>query len=142
MAAIRMALHKTLNRIELALPSHLRPYWNHECGPKTIFFWAPWIKWGLVIAGLSDMTRPAELLSVPQSAVLGVSGFIWSRYCFVIIPKNFNLFAVNFFVGCCGTTQLVRIWLYQKSLQEKGAAQPTDLVSRKPAGTQGCDSLK
>lgn len=28
----------------------------------------------------------------------------------MIIPKNWALFAVNFFLGICGTTQLVRIW--------------------------------
>ncbi|TSK17765.1 Mitochondrial pyruvate carrier 2 [Bagarius yarrelli] len=38
------------------------------------------------------------------------AGFIWSRYCLVIIPKNWALFAVNFFLGLCGSIQLIRIW--------------------------------
>lgn len=37
-------------------------------------------------------------------------GLIWSRYSLVIIPKNWNLFAVNFFVGSAGASQLYRIW--------------------------------
>lgn len=30
----------------------------------------------------------------------------------MIIPKNWSLFAVNFFVGCAGGSQLFRIWRY------------------------------
>lgn len=37
-------------------------------------------------------------------------GLIWSRYSLVIIPKNWNLFCVNFFVGGAGASQLFRIW--------------------------------
>lgn len=40
------------------------------------------------------------------------TGLIWSRYSLVIIPKNWSLFAVNFFVGCAGGSQLFRIWRY------------------------------
>ena len=39
-------------------------------GPKTVFFWAPLMKWGLVAAGLKDLGRPADKLSVSQN--LGV----------------------------------------------------------------------
>ncbi|KAG5268013.1 hypothetical protein AALO_G00228520 [Alosa alosa] len=78
--------------------------------PKTVFFWAPWVKWGLVIAGISDFTRPAEKLSTYQSAVLTTTGFIWARYSLVIIPRVWNLFAVNSFLGLAGSFQLFRIW--------------------------------
>ncbi|XP_067584660.1 mitochondrial pyruvate carrier 2 isoform X1 [Pseudorca crassidens] len=88
-------------------------------GPKTIFFWAPIMKWGLVCAGLADMARPAEKLSTAQSAVLMATGFIWSRYSLVIIPKNWSLFAVNFFVGTAGASQLFRIWRYNQGLKAK-----------------------
>ena len=36
-------------------------------GPKTVFFWAPLMKWCLVAAGLKDLNRPAEKLSVSQN---------------------------------------------------------------------------
>ncbi|XP_030900872.2 mitochondrial pyruvate carrier 2 isoform X1 [Melopsittacus undulatus] len=88
-------------------------------GPKTVFFWAPLMKWGLVCAGMADMTRPAEKLSTAQSAVLMATGLIWSRYSLVIIPKNWSLFAVNFFVGCAGGSQLYRIWRYNQELKAK-----------------------
>ncbi len=36
-------------------------------GPKTVFFWAPIMKWCLVAAGVKDLSRPAEKLSVSQN---------------------------------------------------------------------------
>ncbi|XP_040912756.1 mitochondrial pyruvate carrier 2b [Toxotes jaculatrix] len=125
MAALRASYHRILDRIEHILPAKLRPIYNHPAGPKTVFFWAPVFKWGLVVAGLADMTRPAEKLSTSQSAVLTATGLIWSRYSLVIIPKNWNLFAVNFFVGSAGASQLYRIWRYEqdKKAQAKEAAE-------------------
>ncbi|XP_026151707.1 mitochondrial pyruvate carrier 2b [Mastacembelus armatus] len=125
MAALRVSYHRILDRIEHMLPAKLRPFYNHPAGPKTVFFWAPVFKWGLVMAGLADMTRPAEKLSTSQSFVLTATGLIWSRYSLVIIPKNWNLFAVNFFLGCAGGSQLYRIWRYKqdKKAEAKTAAE-------------------
>ncbi|RXN00361.1 Mitochondrial pyruvate carrier 2 [Acipenser ruthenus] len=88
---LRASYHRLMNKIEFILPVKLRPLYNHP-------------------AGLADMTRPAEKLSTSQSAVLTATGLIWSRYSLVIIPKNWSLFAVNFFLGCAGGSQLYRIW--------------------------------
>ncbi|GAW03311.1 UPF0041 protein [Lentinula edodes] len=44
---------------------------------------------------------------------LTATGFIWVRYSFVIIPVNYSLAAVNFFVGLSGITQLGRIAHHQ-----------------------------
>lgn len=123
MAALRASYHRILDRVEHMLPAKLRPMYNHPAGPKTVFFWAPMFKWGLVAAGFADMTRPAEKLSTSQSAVLTATGLIWSRYSLVIIPKNWNLFCVNFFLGCCGGSQLFRIWRYNQALKAKEAEQ-------------------
>uniref|UniRef100_A0A3P8XAQ7 Mitochondrial pyruvate carrier n=1 Tax=Esox lucius TaxID=8010 RepID=A0A3P8XAQ7_ESOLU len=111
LVGVRASYHRILNNIELRLPAKLRPFYNHPAGPKTVFFWAPVCKWGLIMAGLADMARPADKLSVSQSAVLMVTGVIWSRYSLVIIPKNWGLFFVNSFVGLAGANQLVRIWI-------------------------------
>lgn len=104
--------------------SWLRPdsLYNHVAGPKTIFFWSPVFKWGLVIAGLSDLRRPADQLSVSQSASLAATGFIWSRYSLVIIPKNWGLFSVNLAVGCSQLVQLLRAYNYQREQNAKEAA--------------------
>lgn len=80
-------------------------------GPKTVFFWAPLMKWCLVGAGLKDLSRPADKLSISQNLgesqckrlfsienstmiALATTGFIWVRYSVVIIPVNYSLAAV------------------------------------------------
>lgn len=91
-------------------------YMNSETGPKTVHFWAPVMKWALVIAGISDFARPVETLSGTQNAALFATGFIWTRWCLIIKPKNYLLASVNFFLGCTASVQLSRIIMYQKSL--------------------------
>ncbi|XP_011185003.1 mitochondrial pyruvate carrier 2 [Zeugodacus cucurbitae] len=101
------------------VPNSLRPLWEHPAGPKTIFFWAPLCKWVLVIAGIGDMSRPAEALSVNQCAVLATTGVIWSRYSLIIIPKNYSLFVVNMFVASTQLYQVARALNYRYSLKDK-----------------------
>ena len=45
-------------------------------------------QWGLALAGASDFTRPAESLSLSQNLALSATGAIWTRWCFVIKPRN------------------------------------------------------
>ena len=87
-----------------------------------------------MIAGLADVARPANRLSLTQSTALAATGThvcvcekahahtlcmhvwctyvgsIWARYSLVIIPKNWNLFYVNIFVAVTGFYQLFRIY--------------------------------
>ena len=100
------------------LPSPVRRYLYTPAGPLTIFFWAPAFKWALVIAGLADLARPAEKLSMRQSTALALTGFIWSRYSMVVIPRNWLLFAVNLFLGGTGLTQMSRVLVYNRSLKK------------------------
>lgn len=60
--------------------SRFQSFLNHPAGPKTVFFWAPLFKWALVAAGVKDLTRPAEKLSVSQNVALATTGVIWVRY--------------------------------------------------------------
>jgi len=62
-------------------------------GPTTIFFWAPLFKWGLVIAGLGDLKRPAHSVSLRQTASLMVTGAIWSR-CNITTCLQFYLLRI------------------------------------------------
>lgn len=104
---------------EKFVPAKFQPAWNHPAGPKTIFFWAPTMKWCLVIAGIGDINRPAEKLSTFQSSALAATGLIWSRYSLVITPKNWNLFCVNIFVAATGLYQLGKIFMYHQKLKEQ-----------------------
>lgn len=108
---------KTISIVDKLVPAKLQPVWNHPAGPKTVFFWAPTIKWGLVIAGIGDLQRPAEKISIGQTSALAATGVIWCRYSLVIIPKNYTLFSVNFFVAITQLYQLSRAIRYQRSQQ-------------------------
>ncbi|KAK0167861.1 hypothetical protein PV327_001716 [Microctonus hyperodae] len=103
------------------VPEKFQPLWNHPAGPQTIFFWAPVFKWGLVIAGLGDLQRPADKISISQSAALGATGIIWTRYSLAITPKNWSLFSVNLFVAFTALYQVTRAIKYQRELQLKEA---------------------
>ncbi|KAH6630454.1 hypothetical protein B0J18DRAFT_362908 [Chaetomium sp. MPI-SDFR-AT-0129] len=89
--------------------------WDSPVGVKTVHFWAPVMKWALVIAGISDLARPAEKLSLTQNAALTSTGIIWTRWCLIIKPKNYLLAAVNFFLGMVGVVQCSRIFLHRQS---------------------------
>ncbi|EPS36888.1 hypothetical protein H072_9483 [Dactylellina haptotyla CBS 200.50] len=75
--------------------------WNSEVGLKTVHFWAPVMKWGLVIAGISDFYRPPEKLSLTQNLALTATG----------------LAAVNFFLAGVGTVQVSRILMHEREQQ-------------------------
>ena len=94
------------------------------------------MKWGMVLAGASDFSRPAESLSLTQNAALMSTGAIWTRWCFVIRPKNIALAAVNFLVFLVGGTQVARIYMYNQSLkntegQAKGEMQDVKNTAQK-----------
>jgi mitochondrial pyruvate carrier 2 len=72
-----------------AQQSWFRRMWDSPIGFKTVHFWAPVLKWALVLAGVSDFARPAEKLSLTQNGALTATGLIWTRWCFVITPKNY-----------------------------------------------------
>ncbi|KAI8959726.1 UPF0041-domain-containing protein [Daldinia sp. FL1419] len=118
---------------EAASQSWTQRMWNSPVGVKTVHFWAPVMKWAIVIAGVSDFARPAEKLSLTQNGALTATGLIWTRWCFVISPRNVLLATVNFFLGCVGIIQLGRIAMYRRSQKnlsapEAAAAQAKEAV--------------
>ncbi|KAI4123014.1 MAG: hypothetical protein LQ341_007245 [Variospora aurantia] len=97
--------------------------WNSPVGFKTVHFWAPVMKWALVLAGVSDFYRPAEKLSLTQNLALTATGAIWTRWCLIIKPRNVLLAAVNFFLGCVGVVQVSRILTWQQSVKNGTAPE-------------------
>merc|ERR1719230_2045872 len=96
-----------------SLSAKLKASLDHPAGIKTIHFWAPAWKWMLVFATVGDYFRPANKLSIRQSASLTATGIIWSRYSFVIVPVNYTLFSVNAALGTTGLFQIFRILSYR-----------------------------
>mmetsp|Transcript_3948 Transcript_3948/g.6904 ORF Transcript_3948/g.6904 Transcript_3948/m.6904 type:complete len:115 (-) Transcript_3948:1056-1400(-) len=103
-----------------AFGARFKAFMDHPAGPRTVFFWAPTMKWGLVIAGLADINRPVEKISVAQNLALATTGLIWTRWSFVITPKNYNLAFVNIFVGATGLYQISRVLKHKY-----GSSEPT-----------------
>lgn len=108
--------------------SWLKKMWDSPIGIKTVHFWAPVMKWSIVLAGVSDFYRPAEKLSLTQNLALTCTGLIWTRWCFVIKPRNLLLATVNFFLGLVGVVQVSRILVYkyktdQNSTQIEGPVE-------------------
>ena len=86
------------------------------------------MKWALVLAGLKDINRPVEQVSMAQTTALATTGVIWARYCTQITPKNWNLLAVNVFVGMTGIYTLGRVYKHNKA-KAAGAEQQTAPVT-------------
>lgn len=82
-----------------------------------------------MIAGLNDLRRPADQLSIGQCGSLVATGVIWSRYSLVIIPKNYGLFSVNVFVALTQIAQLYRAFTFQKKVEEKSALPESEKSS-------------
>ncbi|EGV65805.1 Mitochondrial pyruvate carrier subunit [Yamadazyma tenuis] len=109
-----------------ATGSKFQRFLQSETGPKTVHFWAPVMKWSLVIAGANDMQRPVEKLSGTQQIALFSTGVIWTRWAgFVIKPRNPLLASVNFFLGGVAGYQLYRIISYRNAAGDS----PKEIVS-------------
>lgn len=76
-----------------------------------------------MLAGAADFARPASSLSISQNVALSCTGLIWTRWCFVIKPRNLFLASVNFSVALVGLTQIGRVVAYQRSLTPEERAK-------------------
>ncbi|BGP14798.1 hypothetical protein JCM10213v2_002753 [Rhodosporidiobolus nylandii] len=85
---------------------------------------------GLVAAGLKDLSRPAEVISVPQNLALTATGLIWVRYSFVITPVNYSLAAVNTFVAGTGIMSLYRAWDWRQKSPAEQAKIKAELAAQ------------
>ncbi|GFR45676.1 hypothetical protein Agub_g7090, partial [Astrephomene gubernaculifera] len=116
--------HPTLGCLtpnNMTIGQKLKAFWNHPAGPKTIHFWAPTFKWGISLANIADINRPADKISLPQQCAITATGVIWSRYSTQITPVNYNLLAVNAFMALTGGYQLFRKISYDMAQQTPAA---------------------
>ncbi len=86
------------------------------------------IQWSIVLAGVSDFSRPAENLSLTQNVALTCTGAIWTRWCFIIKPQNI-LYVLHYlrsrersvadstgFLAWRPLTSSLAVWASRKSL--------------------------
>ena len=69
---------------------------NSPIGPKTVHFWGPAANWGLVIAGLLDANKPAEMISERMTATLFIYSCLFMRFAVRVQPRNMMLFSCHF----------------------------------------------
>ena len=125
------ALKLSTLRRKMSFAASARSFWNHPAGPKTIFFWAPTMKWGITAANVKDFSRPPELLSVPQQTAVTVTGLIWCKYALDITPVNYNLMAVNMVMAATGSYQLYRRFMHDSEVAARAAKTPSALEGEK-----------
>jgi len=124
----------------VAEQSWAKRLWDSPIGIKTVHFWAPIMKWALVLAGISDFYRPAEKLSLTQNVALTCTGLIWTRWCLIIKPRNIMLASVNFFLGLVGVVQVSRILNYNYS--QKKLTTPQQVEAAKDSVVDSAKGLK
>ena len=62
------------------------------------------------------------------------TGLIWTRWCFIIKPRNVFLASVNFLLFCVGATQVSRVLSYQSEL--KGQTLGQNLAEKAEQGKE------
>lgn len=73
-----------------------------------VFFWAPTFKWMITISNIGDLEKPAHLISTNQQLAIFTTGIIWCKYSLSVVPINYNLMIVNFFMSLSSAFQLYR----------------------------------
>ena len=79
----------------MAAPSAFQAWVNSPAGPKTTHFWGPVANWGLVLAGLMDLKKPAESISVNMTGVLCAYSALFMRFAWMVTPRNYLLLSCH-----------------------------------------------
>ena len=85
----------------------VRIYTTYFCN-LLVFFSAPTFKWMITFSNIGDLNKPAELISANQQIAIFLTGVLWTRYSFVVVPVNYNLAIANVFMGASAAYQLYR----------------------------------
>ena len=68
---------------------------NSPAGPRTTHFWGPVANWGLVLAGIMDLKKPAEAISVNMTGVLCGYSLLFMRFAWMVTPRNYLLLSCH-----------------------------------------------
>ncbi|SPJ13064.1 mitochondrial pyruvate carrier protein 2, putative [Plasmodium sp. DRC-Itaito] len=90
-----------------------------DTGILTIHFWAPTFKWSISLANLADINRDPSYLSLPQQIAICLTGLLFTRFAYMIKPRNLNLLTINFFMSMTSFYQISRIGQYKYNVYMK-----------------------
>ena len=62
----------------------------------------------ITISNIGDFQKPAHMISANQQIAIALTGVIWVKYSMSVVPVNYNLGIVNFFMGLSAIYQLYR----------------------------------
>ncbi|OMH85476.1 Mitochondrial pyruvate carrier 1 [Zancudomyces culisetae] len=72
-------------------------------------FWGPVVNWGLPVAAIADTQKSPEMISGKMTLALAVYSSVFSRFAWMVTPRNYLLFIMH--LTNCGA-QLVQITRY------------------------------
>ncbi|CAA9989432.1 mitochondrial pyruvate carrier protein 2, putative [Plasmodium knowlesi strain H] len=102
-----------------------------DTGILTIHFWAPTFKWSISLANIVDINRDPKLLSLPQQFAICMTGLLFTRFAYVIKPRNYNLLTINFIMSLTALYQIARIANYKYNTEYKNGG-----IGEKKEGAQ------
>ena len=79
---------------------------NSPIGPKTVHFWGPAANWGIVLAGILDANKPADIISEKMTATMFIYSCLFMRFAYKVQPRNWMLFSCHF-SNCCAQSYLM-----------------------------------
>ena len=83
---------------------------NGPTGLRTVHAWGPIANWGIVLAAIADMNKPAELISPNMTGVMIVYSGLFMRFAWMVRPRNYLLLACHATNECAQLIQMGR-WL-------------------------------
>ena len=96
---------------------------NGPTGLRTVHAWGPIANWGIVLAAIVDMNKPAEQISPNMTGVMIVYSGLFMRFAWMVTPRNYLLLACHATNECAQIVQMGR-WLASKPVAPAAAAVP------------------
>ena len=93
---------------------------NGPTGLRTVHAWGPIANWGIVLAAIADMNKPAELISPNMTGVMIVYSGLFMRFAWMVRPRNYLLLACHATNECAQLIQMGR-WLTSKPVPPPAA---------------------
>ncbi|KAL0490314.1 mitochondrial pyruvate carrier 1 [Acrasis kona] len=121
--------------------SLIKTLWDSPIGIRTTHFWGPAANWGIVLAGLSDINRPKEKISLSMSTAMVLYSALFMRFALRVQPRNLLLFtchAANETIQLYHWSRAVKYNYFEDKVETPVTttpAAPVTPVTTKPAST-------
>ncbi|PVU99620.1 hypothetical protein BB559_000537 [Furculomyces boomerangus] len=79
-------------------------------------FWGPVVNWGLPVAAVADTFKSPEMISGKMTLALAMYSSVFTRYAWMVSPRNYLLFAMHTVNACAQGVQLYRFTNYYGGL--------------------------